>query len=81
MSWNSDLAVDNVSFFRMLQVFFDKTVTSLKPDEMLFYPMYVARLNVRATFRHFIIAQGCTIAGFLPGDTQSRKDTAGESLS
>lgn len=50
---NIYLTVSQDSIVGMLQLFWDKTETSLKADATVTYPVYIVLLNVRVTFIMF----------------------------
>ena len=54
------------SFVGFLQVFTDKTVTSLKVGSVTAYVVHVTLLNATKKFRRKLIQSGKTIVGFLP---------------
>lgn len=54
------------SFVGFLQIFTDKTVTSLKVGSVTAYVVHVTLLNATKKFRRKLIQSGKTIVGFLP---------------
>ena len=65
------------SFVRFLQVFTDKTVTSLKVGSVTAYVVHVTLLNAIKKFRRKLIQSGKTIVGFLPtGVTETSIDNS-----
>lgn len=63
----------------MLQVFSEKTATSLKDEAMLAYPVYVELLNMLASFRRFHNGHGYAIVGFLQviNEVENTSDSGG----
>jgi len=61
------------SFIAFLQVFTDKTVTTLKANGMVAHAVHVTLLNLDKHTRRSFIQNGLTIVGFLPCTTTDKK--------
>ena len=64
--WNDHSNFYPRSFVGFLQVYSDKTATTLKANAMVAYPIHVVFLNCSASFRRFLINREYTLVGFLP---------------
>ncbi len=62
--WHNDR--HKKSFIGYLQLFTDKTVTSLKASGMVAHAVHATFINFSKDFRRFLIRNGHTIIGFLP---------------
>ena len=77
IEWNQSRSTTPNSFIWMLQIYTDKTATTLKSQSLVGYPIHVTFLNVTIQFRRFLIDHGYTLVGFLPvgfQDAQSDSD-------
>ena len=77
IEWNQSRSTTPNSFIGMLQIYTDKTATTLKSQSLVGYPIHVTFLNVTIQFRRFLIDHGYTLVGFLPvgfQDAQSDSD-------
>ena len=63
---------NNKSFPGFIQIFTDKTVTTLKPGGMVAHAVHVTFINFTKQFRRYLITHGHTIVGFLPTASISR---------
>ena len=62
------------SFVSFLQVFTDKTASSLSSTAFTAYPIHVVVLNTTPERREWLINNGLTIVGFLPASTVATED-------
>ena len=66
--WKSLVANGSESFAGLLQIYSDKTSTTLKSRGFKFYPVHLVLLNFKETLRRKLITSGRTIVGYLPTD-------------
>lgn len=66
IQWNQSRDSMPKSFIGMLQIYTDKTATTLKSQSLVGYPIHVTFLNVSVQLRRFLIDHGYTLVGFLP---------------
>lgn len=76
VTWNEDFGNDESSFVGMLQLYSDKTATTLKASATVAYPVHLVLLNFTAEYRRHLIDHGYTIVGLLPvSASESTEDT------
>ena len=73
--WNDDDPTFPKSFVPFIQVFTDKTATSLSSSAFVAYPIHLVVLNTSAERREWLINNGLTILGFLPASVASGDDS------
>lgn len=54
------------SLVLILQIYGDKSVISVKPPRLSFYPFHLVSLNFAEEIRKNLITEGSTIVAFLP---------------
>ena len=64
--WNEDSPSTPRSFVGYLQLFSDKTATTLTSSAFVAYPLHAVLLNTTPEEREWLINNGYTIIGFLP---------------
>lgn len=64
--WNDSDKNFPRSFVGLVQLYSDKTATTLKANALVAYPIHAVLLNFSLTHRRFLIDNGYTIVGFLP---------------
>lgn len=69
--WFDEQASSTTSFAGLVQLYTDKTQTSLKNTAMTFYPLHVTFLNFSEQMRREIIVSGSSIVAFLPSTSVS----------
>lgn len=72
--WNSNSSVGPLSFLGCLQMFTDKSKTSLKTKAMVAYPVHITFENFTNSFRRHLISKDLTIVGYLPTKLLSLND-------
>lgn len=63
--WNVDDSGISKSILGLIQVYSDKTATSLKYRALVAYPIYVVWLNLNVKQRRCLADHGYTLLGFL----------------
>lgn len=64
--WHDGKDTREKSFAGMVQLYSDKSRTSLKESSFQFYPMHVNLLNFSEQYRRYCIVEGMTVVAFLP---------------
>lgn len=64
--WRNRNEHDTESFVALVQLYSDKTQTSLNQSSFSFYPIHLNLLNFKESFRRENISSGRSIAAFLP---------------
>lgn len=72
--WHSDQNSTEKSFAGMIQLYSDKSQTSLKESSFQFYPIHLALLNYSEEYRRQCIVKGMTTVAFLPVKFYSIKE-------
>lgn len=70
---DNDLDNDH-SFVGMIQVYTDKTSTTLKSNAIVRYPVHTELLNVTKEFRRYLIDHGHTLAALLPVSASQKEE-------
>ena len=73
--WNDEDRNFSKYFVPFIQVFTDKTATSLSSSAFVAYPLHIVVLNTSAERREWLINNGLTILGFLPASVASVDDS------
>ena len=64
--WHDSRDTSHQSFAGMVQLYSDKSRTSLKESSFQFYPLHVNMLNFSEQYRRHCIVEGMTVVAFLP---------------
>ena len=73
--WNEESPYTAKSCVGFLQIYTDKTVTTLKANALVAYPIHIVFANATVKFRRFLIDNGHTIVGFLPVEFRTFVDS------
>ena len=73
--WNDEDRTFPKSFVPFIQVFTDKTATSLSSSASVAYPIHLVVLNTSAERLEWLLNNGLTILGFLPASVASVDDS------
>lgn len=77
--WNARENEMPKSFSGLIQIYSDKTATSLKCSALVAYPVHVVWLNFTARQRRYLIDHGYTLVGFLPVGSEEGETVHGDS--
>ena len=66
ISWRTLAADGDESFIAMVQIYSDKSQTSLKTSALKFYPLHLTLFNFKEEWRRRVISSGESIIGYLP---------------
>lgn len=64
--WNSNPSLGPISFVGCLQIFSDKSKTTLKTKALVAYPVHLTFQNFSISLRREMIAKDLTVIGYLP---------------
>ena len=74
--WNDTPTPGPQSFFGLIQLYTDKSCTTLKTSDVVSYPVQIFLLNFSSHCRHRCINTGSTIVGFLTVNVSSGTKTS-----